>query len=292
MKIAFGIIVFNGDFVLQQVLETIYPFANQILVSEGPVGYWKSKGFTTSTDRTNQILSEFKDPQNKIRIVHGQFNEKDDQCNAYIKFLNSDNDYIWNIDCDEIFKPSDIETIIGLIEKEKYTSVGFKSLSFFGGFDNYLTGFEENAEFIRIRKVYPGSVWLTHRPPTIKHKEGIITLPEKHLDFNELANKYKIRMYHYSYVFPRQVADKIGYYSSFNAGIISNYLNEVFFKWIKGNEEVRKEIEDRFDGVHEWLPYRRGSCRTKRFEGVHPEIIIRDMDKLKEILDNQLRTYL
>lgn len=289
MKIAFGIIVFNGDFVLKQVLETIYPYANQILISEGPVGFWKSQGFLTSTDKTNQILQEFKDPENKIKIVHGQFNEKDDQCNAYIKFLSEDNDYIWNIDCDEVFKPNEIETIIDLIEKNQFTSVGFKSLSFYGGFDFYLTGFEENAEFIRIRKVYPGSTWLTHRPPTIKHKEGIITLPEKHLDFNVLSNDYGIRMYHYSYVFPRQVSEKVKYYASFNAGIINDYFHEVFLNWVKGNQNVRNSIEDKYNGVHEWLPYRRGSCRTTKFLGKHPDIIIRDMEILQKEFESQLR---
>ena len=69
---------------------------------------------------------------------------------------------------------NEVKTILNkhILETEKYTSVGFKSLTFYGGFDRYLTGFEENAEFIRIRKVYPKSFWRTHRPPTIKYPEG------------------------------------------------------------------------------------------------------------------------
>jgi hypothetical protein len=31
MKIAFGMIVFEGDYVLKQCLEQVYPFAEQIL---------------------------------------------------------------------------------------------------------------------------------------------------------------------------------------------------------------------------------------------------------------------
>ena len=69
MKIAFGMIVFNGGFVLEECLKSVYPFAHQILIAEGPVGYWQSQGFTTSTDETNEILQSFPDPEGKITIV-------------------------------------------------------------------------------------------------------------------------------------------------------------------------------------------------------------------------------
>ena len=69
MKIAFGMIVFEGDYVLQQCLEQVYPFAEQILIAEGPVSYWQRQGRTTSLDDTNKILDEFPDPDNKIKIV-------------------------------------------------------------------------------------------------------------------------------------------------------------------------------------------------------------------------------
>ena len=56
MKVAFSIIVFNLDYVLDAVLESIYPFASQILITEGPVQYFVKRGFTTSTDDTVEII--------------------------------------------------------------------------------------------------------------------------------------------------------------------------------------------------------------------------------------------
>ena len=292
MKITFGMIVLNGDQVLEETLASVYPYAHQILIAEGPVSYWQQQGYTTSADGTNDILNNFPDPDNKIKIVHSQYTEKDDQCNAYMQFLDDETDYIWNLDCDEVFKPEDIETVISLLEKERYTSVGFKSITFYGGFDHYLSGFEEGAEFIRIRKVYPGSYWQTHRPPTIAHKIDN-PWPEKHLNFNDLADNYGVRMYHYSYVFPDQVYNKIKYYKEYlsKENCIDNYFGRVYLPWITGDEQLRQAIEQRYHGVHEFKPAYRGECFTKEFTGEHPQVVKNNLDKLKEKFNNQLSNY-
>lgn len=285
-------IIFEGNYVLKQILETIYPYANQILISEGPVSYFQQKGLTTSTDGTNEILNNFPDPDNKITIIHSQYKEKDDQCKSHMKYLKGNNNYIWNLDSDEVFKPEDIEKLIGILEKEKYTSVGFKSYSFYGGFDRYITGFEENAEFLRIHKIYPGSRWKSHRPPDVVHLLEYENLPKKHLDFNILWEKYGIRMYHYSYVFPDQVYNKIDYYTNAVSNCIQNYFNEIYLAWVNSDDLKKKIIEDKFQGVHEWLPNLRGDAYTKEFTNKHPLIIQRDMMKLKEKFDNQLKKYM
>jgi hypothetical protein len=294
MKIAFGIIVFNGEYVLRECLESVYPYANQILVAEGPVKFWQEQGYTTSFDRTNDILDNFPDPDNKITIIHSQYSEKDEQANAYMKFLKNDNDYIWNLDSDEIFKPEDIEKIIDLLDKEKYTTVGFKSLSFYGGFDRYITGFEESVPFIRIRKVYPGSYWATHRPPTIQHIVSN-TLPEKNLDFNFLYHQYGIRMYHYSYVYPDQVFNKIKYYENTinKNGTIPNYFKNIYLPWvISTSDDDKIKIEKIYDGVHEFLPHMRTPTYTQIFKGKHPINIEKKLDELKNNFNNQLNKYL
>ena len=291
MKIAFGIIVFNGNYVLQEAIESIYPFANQILIAEGPVGFWQEQGYTTSDDGTNEIIDNIYDPDHKVKIIHSQYNEKDSQCNAYMQFLKQDNDYIWNLDCDEVFKSRDIETVMGLLQQERYTSVGFKSLTFYGGFDRYLTGFEEGAEFLRIRKVYPGSYWSTHRPPTIAHRIDN-PWPEKHLDFNYLDDNYGVRMYQYSYVFPDQVFQKINYYKQkiSKDNCIDNYFKEVYLPWMVSENKML--VEQRYRGPHEFKPEYRGDCYTAKFEGDHPFIINSHRETLQHKIDTQLRKYL
>ena len=293
MKIAFGMIVFEGDYVLKECLEQVYPFASQILISEGPVSYWQKQGRTTSLDDTNKIISEFPDPENKIKIVHGQFNEKDDQCRAYMQNINDDINYIWNLDSDEVYKTEDLKKIINFLKKEQPTSVGIRSCSFYGGFDHYLTGFELNKDnFLRIFKYVKGSTWFTHRPPTIQYPSNS-NIVKKHIDSETLFNETGVQMYHYSYVFPTQVSTKIGYYkdSVSKQNCIDNYFNDIYLPWVLGDDNQKKIIEDRFLGVHEFKPHIRGACYTTKFNLSHPESIIKNMCELKNKFENQLKNY-
>ena len=291
MKIAFGMIVFEGDYVLKECLEQVYPFAHQILIAEGPVSYWQNKGKTTSTDNTNFILDNFPDPENKIKIVHGQYKEKDEQCNAYIKYLKPDVDYLWNLDSDEIYKTEDLNKIIDYLDDKKPTSVGVRSCTFYGGFDHYLTGFELNKDnFKRIFKVTPGSKWLKHRPPTIQYPNGIV---KNHIDSDKLYKDIGFQMYHYSYVFPNQVFNKINYYKECIAkdNCIDNYFYEVYLPWVKGDLNTKNNIENKYNGVHEFKPKVRGECRTTSFTDTHPDSITKNLDRLKTIYNSQLNFY-
>ncbi len=288
LKIAFGMIVFEGDYVLKQCLEQIYDVADQILIAEGPVKYWQDKGKMTSEDDTNEILNTFPDPDNKIKVVHGQFTEKDDQSNAYMNLINDDIDYLWMIDSDEVYKKEDIKKIVSFLEEHNPTSVGIRSLSFYGGFDRFLTGFEMKTDnFIRIFKYEPNCDWLTHRPPTIDYKRNI---EKKHINSELLYSFTGAQMYHYSYVFPNQVKKKIAYYkakvSQYNC--LDDYYENVYLPWVKGSDADRMQIENVYRGVHEWKPEVRGDCFTAEFTGEHPEAIVRDINILKEKFYNQL----
>lgn len=294
MKIAFGMIVFEGDYVLQECLEQVYPFATQILIAEGPVKYWQDKGRTTSTDRTNEIIDNFPDPENKIQIVHGQFSEKDEQCNAYTKFLRDDIDYLWNLDSDEVYKTDDLKKMIEFLKSEKPSSVSVRSCTFYGGLNDYLTGFELNKDnFRRIFRVTKGSEWLTHRPPTIKYPDNA-NVQMQHIDGDMLFNRTGVQMYHYSYVFPNQVKRKIKYYKDVLTGsnAIDNYFDNVYMPWITGAPAQKRAVENKYNGVHEFKPHVRGACRTAKFQGQHPKAIANNVVNLENIIKEQLKKYL
>ena len=279
MKIAVGMIVFEGDYVLKECLTQLYPHVDQIVIAEGPVTYWQQQGRTTSTDATNSILDSFPDPDKKLRVVHGQFREKDDQSKAYIDLINPDTDYLWMVDSDEVYKTEDILKVKALLEAEKPTSVGVRSCSFYGGFSHFLTGFELKPDnFLRIFRYMPGCTWKTHRPPTIEYP---VDIPRKHISSEELLAKTGVQMYHYSYVFPRQVQTKTNYYKTFvRGGTIPNYFETVYIPWVRGNAISRRILETRYQGVHEWIPERRGPCFTSGFRDTHPTAIEQNMAQL------------
>jgi len=291
LKIAFGMIIFEGDYVLEACLESIYPYATQILISEGPVSFWQQQGKTTSGDQTNQILESFPDPENKIVVVHGQYDEKDEQSNAYIEHLKDDIDYLWQVDSDEIYKQKDIEKMIDILKEEKYTSVGVKSCSFYGGFDRIIGGFEERVDnFLRIFRVFPQSRWLTHRPPTIEHTGEYKDVEKKHLDSDTLFFKHNIQMYHYSYTFPKQVSDKISYYKAkvSRENCIDFYVDKVYIPWMQAqNADSKFEVENLYHGVHEFKPRVRGEAFTRQFLDKHPASIEKRIPEYKKRIEEE-----
>ena len=259
-------IVYNTDFVLQQVLDSIRPYGN-ITIVEGPVKYWQEHQITP--DDTNKIIDK---PMWRTRVKHGQWEEKTEMCQAFT--IPDDTDFLWCIDGDEVFKPETIEKVIDILRTKRPASLGFKSRTFYGGFDRVMTGFEARHNFKRVLKYTPGCKYVNHRPPTLEPEEG------EHI-------KLVDEMYHYSYVSPRQVKEKIQYYE--NAVIKpgdckENYFDEVFMAWQKDPAKV--EFENK--GVHE---FKSVMSFTEPFTGEHPQVIIDTMSELKAKFNNQLNEF-
>ena len=192
----------------------------------------------TSLDRTNDIIKNFPDPDKKIKVINGVWNEKDDQANAYCKYISPDTDYLWNLDSDEVYKTTDLIKIIDYLRSKNPSSVGIRSCSFFGGFNNYLTGFElKKDNFLRIFKYTDGATWLTHRPPTLKHVNPS-TQQANHVDSDRLYSDTGAQMYHYSYVFPSQVYKKVNYYQNIvsKERCIDDYFHKVYLNWVLGTQ--------------------------------------------------------
>lgn len=267
-NICFQMICFQADAFLAPVLEAIAPYA-PVVVTEGPVAYFAAQGYHTSTDRTREILETYVPRQN---IVYGQWREKDEMMNAAEHLIPPDTTHVWMVDADEVWTPESIESI--LAQLDKYDSVAFKPRTFFGGFEHVLTGFEMRAEWIRIQRWHRGAHWATHRPPTVNAPDGKPYRGKRHWDAPHRFN-------HYSYVFPSQVKSKVAYYESWGAGVIPHWFERVYLPWVLGDDAQKRAVEQEFQGVHEWLPERRGECFTAPFMGKHPSTIQRRMGTLE-----------
>ena len=280
MKITFVLIVFNDDFILEPCLKSVLPYG-EVVAAEGPVKFWRDKGYVYSTDRTNAILDKL-----DIPTIRGRWQEKDDESNAALSLVSSDTDFVWCLDADEIWKAQDIEAVLRILETGTVDSMSFKATSFFGGFDRYMTGFEENFEVHRIQRYYPGARFTTHRPPTINAPDGTPWRHHRHMGHVK-TDEIGVRFYHYSYVWPSQVKGKALYYDAMG-GCIPDWYNTVYLPWVTGDSEDKHRIEQQFDGVHNWVPRRRGPCRTALFTGEHPAEIQRVLPELRARLDGEL----
>ena len=291
MKITYGIIVLNGDFLLKQVLESIYDSAHAICIAEGSVSYWNKQGVINSTDDTIKIIKDFPDKENKIRLVQGTWNEKKEQCEAWFNLVPEDTDYVWCVDSDEVHTPENIDKVKQYLQDKKPTSLGFQSDSFYGGFDRIIGGFEKEHSFKRILQYRQNSTYLTHRQPTL----ALNGHPIKGNDIlgGQLFKDTGVSMWHGSYISPKQVYEKIKYYESSvisKGNCIPNYFKDVYLEWIL-NPEKRQSIEKKWNGVQEFMPHARGACFTEPYKNSHPEIIMRDMSELIAKFDKQLQEY-
>lgn len=275
-QVTFQMVVFNGDYVLEQVLEPLLLFGD-VIVTEGPVAYYTQRGYKSSTDRTNEILHQFIKPRH---ILHGQWQEKDAMMCAGADRIPRGTTHVWMVDADEVWEPAAIRRVLELLDN--FDSVSFKPHTFYGGFERVLSGFEMEQTWYRIQRWYPGAQWRTHRPPTVLHSDGKPMREHRHWNSSEC-------FYHYSYVFPQQVCSKIAYYESWGSGVIPDYFHRVYLPWVEGNEEQKRMIESEYNGVHEWLPKRRSACFTRAFTNIHPDTIKQQLPQLRQRFLSELR---
>lgn len=282
-KVDFAYIVHNGQPFMELNLKSVYPFANRIIIVEGPVGYYrKTLKYGASTDGTVEMIRNFPDPEGKIVLEQGLWDEKDQMVHAQERHF--DGDFVWVPDADEFWKPEDMRKVFDYLDAHpECHSMSFRLRSFYGGFDRYISGFEENFEVPRIKKIIPGkSQWKTHRPPTMWWPSTGKTCREMgHVDHWE-TNQWGIWIYHYSHLPPKRVKEKMGYYASFST-TIKDYWNRLYVPWMRAETEQEKlAVEQPFKGVQEWTPERRGPAFTAAFDGEHPDVIRASRSAIEE----------
>lgn len=306
-------IVFNGDDFLFESLSSVYSFAHEILIVEGAVKrVWSiANKDGSSTDKTNEILKNFPDPDSKIKIKHGRWKDKTYMTNALLH--EATGDYIWRLDSDEVYKQEDLKAIAKILRnRDEIAFVSIMAIEFFHGFNDvvkYADG-RELYSYDRIWKFTPGAYFIGHRParlydPNTKKimNDGIV-LTGKELSLTNIF------MYHYPYVTIKQVKDKLQFYYNlylrefgiafplskifkrvpvfgkmlFSIRFLDNYrirrsaeilnfnfINTVWNCW----EKDKKRIEDEF-GVSFNVKIK---CVTEPFEGEHPKAIQDKIDK-------------
>lgn len=292
MRITAAMIVLNGDHALKQSLQSIYNFADEIVIAEGPVKFWQDRGIKRSTDLTLEIIHNFHDPDRKIKLISSSYSEKDEQFSAALSLMSKSPDYLLQVDSDEVWSEKSLLGLKNLLNDRKPISVGVHSNTFVGGFDRVITGFEEKTDnFLRVFKWEDGCRFITHRPPTIAYADGSMTRGRTHVDSDQARDFYEVSMCHYSYVWPSQVKSKIEYYKAKVSmqNCIPDFYESYWLPWTKSNDNNEKwDLERKILGMHEFKPEVRGPAFTKNFSGDHPRSIIDSIDELKNRIQREL----
>jgi glycosyltransferase involved in cell wall biosynthesis len=313
LRFSFGMIVFNGETFLNEVLKSVYDFAYEIIIVEGPDRNALPMAGPDggSNDRTIEILRTFPDPERKLKVIRGQWKDKDEQSNRYL--TEARGDYIWEIDDDEVYKPEDLEKIEKmLINDPETTAVSFYWQNFFKSFKRVMVA-EPPYEVWRLFRLRPGYIFKSHRPPTVIDPVTGASMNEiKPIKAERLAAE-DIYIYHYSYIFDNQVRDKIRYHENYwlrEAGVgipsLPRFLNwaqngwqkfwmtsamsfirkkkdrsfhyDYFEKIWKAWDKDPEGIECRYGISPSPGPYR----RTSPFLGHHPLVIQKRFEEARE----------
>jgi hypothetical protein len=249
LKLSFGIIVLNGEPFTRYCIQALYPHAYEIIIAEGACEGARNvatvKGH--SIDGTLDILKEIKrigDPDNKITIVTAEDEghpdgfwqgEKLEQSQAYAR--RASGNYLWHVDIDEFYKDEDIFKIIRLLrEDQDITCISFNQIGFWGGFNYKIESWyfkRHLSEIYRIFKWGKDYQFYSHRPPSVINEKKTNVRNGKWLRAKDMK-KMGIFMYHYSFVFPKQIDEKVEYYQNaeWSRSIHSEWwANEVYYKF-------------------------------------------------------------
>ncbi|MFC1960140.1 glycosyltransferase family 2 protein [Chloroflexota bacterium] len=226
-RITFGMIVLNGLPFVSYNLRALYPFAHQIIVVEGACLAAKANATSDghSTDGTLEELRRFKtqeDPEDKLIIVIAEDaghadgfwpGEKDEMSQAYAR--RATGDWLWQVDSDEFYLAEDMCKICNwLADDPTISAMTFEQITFFGSPDYWVDSFHLRngaTYYHRLFRWGANYTYATHRPPTVLDENGV-DIRSQHWITGEQTAKMGLHMYHYSLLFPFQVADKCRYY--------------------------------------------------------------------------------
>jgi hypothetical protein len=296
-RVSFGIIALNALPFLEYNLRALYPFAHEIFVVEGATRAAASLATADghSTDGTLEMLNEFKrrrDPDKKLQVVSaleegyvdGVWPEKDEMSRAYAKRITGD--WLWQVDSDEIYRTGDIQAVCDLLEANpSISTISFPYYEFFGGFHSVITGSWHLYEQTLCHRVFrwePGFTYTSHRPPTVIDAEGN-DLRSKGWVSSPKNGEASIFLFHYSYVFPKQAQQKVGYYS--NVSWTSAFRQNE--RWMKESYQLLRR--PMFLGEKGWPNLQ----WLEPFRGKHPEVVeelLSDLTKgkVKETLRGEI----
>lgn len=212
IKVSACYIVFNEEQFLEHSLKSIYKFADEIIIIEGAVkGWWQyANPDGSSTDATVDIIENFPDPENKIKLIQGKWLDKKQMQNRFLKEATGN----WILRCagDEIYDPTELEIL------KEFAATHMDAIEIKMPFIH----FYHNENYRLISK--PNTKWMIRHQrffrnlPGIRYEKSMSDVEDSNGRFlasypNGIYHINNVRIYHYGYCKPpEEIRRKLLFY--------------------------------------------------------------------------------
>jgi len=183
MKICTLINTYNSEEYLWYVLTSIYPFVERLVIIDG--AFNKKMPTPLSTDKTDEIVRSFPDPEKKIIYIRGAAKSQIEQRSKVFKFTKSF-DWLFLVDDDEVYKGKDLKTLREFLSRTTKSAFKIGGYTFFNSFSWYRYVADP-----RIWRILPDMEFIGSN--NIRWQKGVY-------DRNKMPVISGIMKYHYSYV--------------------------------------------------------------------------------------------
>lgn len=180
-KVIICMIAINEEQFIEANLKHIYDWdcCHEIIIVEGAVEKYPSQNINldgSSKDRTVEIIKNFPDPQNKIKLIQGKWKNKEEQRSQYATRVTGD--YMFVIDVDEFYTKKDLEILKQeMIDNPNVLQFRFARplgiVHFWHGLERRVVGGYWDVPHQRIYKYIKGMKYIdNHNHPTLPLPDG------------------------------------------------------------------------------------------------------------------------
>lgn len=130
---------------LEYSLKSIYSYVDKIVIIEGCDSFMAQRANVTkeglSSDGTTELITNFPDPDHKIKHVKLGFVDGDESLlwNAYVNELEI-GDWCWTIDGDEIYPEESARQMVNLMRSGRYNTIQVHLHNLWHDFDHRIVG--------------------------------------------------------------------------------------------------------------------------------------------------------
>lgn len=284
LDISFVMNVLNGVPFITYQLASIYPYAHQIIITEGAYKMFSHASTPDghSRDGTLRAIANFPDPEDKIAFIphEGFWESRLEMCNGFMPAVTGD--ILWQIDVDEFYLPWAYESVArSFLQDEQLDRVSFRVREFFTSLEYEVVGAAHVSGLSDVRRVHrfhKGDRWSSQRPPTLVDAEGNPKQMRREISAEEMLRK-GIFIFHPTTLFEKQTFDKFVFYRKMWSGIEQKdrWLHETWYEFknplrLHGTTTYASWIE-RFEDAYP--PYLEQMITDVK-NGQYPDIELRD----------------